>query len=195
MHRRDNVPFIKVTCIIIGVRDCNCMVTQADSESFTIPTLRYDDFRAMPDARISSIYCAKLSGEVVGVIELTDDSLPGDATMSEVRCIDHTCKEGEAYIVVIAVSERARGKGVGTTLMKWAENWALQRRHTMISLTVVNGNRAKGKLPDHIPRANFNHVCIRVRSTYFRGNSNSLGSRTAAVFILRPFCTLQPPSN
>jgi GNAT superfamily N-acetyltransferase len=55
----------------------------------------------------------------------------------------HTTKAGEAYIDHVMVSSAARGKGVGTKLLEWAETLARERNCTFLALEVLNGNPAK----------------------------------------------------
>ena len=55
----------------------------------------------------------------------------------------HTTKPGEAYIDHLMVSSTARGKGVGTKLLEWAETLARERNCTFLALEVLNGNPAK----------------------------------------------------
>ena len=55
----------------------------------------------------------------------------------------HTTKPGEAYIDQLMVSSTARGKGVGTKLLEWAEALARERNCTFLALEVLNGNPAK----------------------------------------------------
>ena len=55
----------------------------------------------------------------------------------------HTTKAGEAYIDQLMVSSSARGKGVGTKLLKWAESLAREKNSTTLALEVLNGNPAK----------------------------------------------------
>ena len=54
----------------------------------------------------------------------------------------HTVKPGELYIDNLAVSKEARGKGVGTKLLNWAEEMAKQRKANRITLSVLKGNPA-----------------------------------------------------
>ena len=56
----------------------------------------------------------------------------------------HTTMPGEAYIDHLMVSAAARGKGVGTKLLEWAEALARERSSTTLALEVLNGNPAKG---------------------------------------------------
>jgi ribosomal protein S18 acetylase RimI-like enzyme len=56
----------------------------------------------------------------------------------------HTTKPGEAYIDQLMVSAAARGNGVGTKLLEWAEALARERNSTTLSLEVLNGNPARG---------------------------------------------------
>eukprot|EP00526_Cylindrotheca_closterium_P022892 CAMPEP_0113649734 /NCGR_PEP_ID=MMETSP0017_2-20120614/26441_1 /TAXON_ID=2856 /ORGANISM="Cylindrotheca closterium" /LENGTH=176 /DNA_ID=CAMNT_0000562155 /DNA_START=24 /DNA_END=551 /DNA_ORIENTATION=+ /assembly_acc=CAM_ASM_000147 len=55
----------------------------------------------------------------------------------------HKPKEGEFYIDSLAVTKEARGKGVGTKLLKWAEELALQKGDTRLELGVMKGNPAE----------------------------------------------------
>ena len=55
----------------------------------------------------------------------------------------HTLKPGEAYIEQIGVAAAARGKGVGTLLLQWAEQWAREHSATLLTLSVLNGNPAR----------------------------------------------------
>jgi GNAT superfamily N-acetyltransferase len=49
-----------------------------------------------------------------------------------------------AHISVIATTEAAEGTGVGTSLLKYAEEWARTRGMTLLTLNVFDGNqRAK----------------------------------------------------
>ena len=60
------------------------------------------------------------------------------------KCDLHTPKPGELYVEELAVSAEARGKGVGTKLLQWAEAQAVARGDTVMSLAVLRGNRAQG---------------------------------------------------
>ena len=53
-------------------------------------------------------------------------------------------RPGELYVEELAVSADARGKGVGTKLLQWAEAQAVARGDTVMSLAVLRGNRAQG---------------------------------------------------
>jgi ribosomal protein S18 acetylase RimI-like enzyme len=55
----------------------------------------------------------------------------------------HEPAENEMYLDCLAVTKEARGKGVGTKLMKWAEEIARERNATKMALGVTNGNPAK----------------------------------------------------
>lgn len=70
---------------------------------------------------------------VVGFVQMIFHGMP---------CDIHKAKEGEAYIFVLAVVEEARGMGVGTALMRWAEDLAKQRDSKFMSLEVIHGNPA-----------------------------------------------------
>mmetsp|Transcript_11216 Transcript_11216/g.15725 ORF Transcript_11216/g.15725 Transcript_11216/m.15725 type:complete len:204 (+) Transcript_11216:62-673(+) len=55
----------------------------------------------------------------------------------------HSPKTDELYIDMLAVTAEARGKGVGTKLLNWAEGIARERNLKTLTLSVVNGNPAK----------------------------------------------------
>ena len=55
----------------------------------------------------------------------------------------HECRKHELYIDHLAVTKDARGKGVGTMLLKWAEEIAKERNCNLLTLGVVKGNPAK----------------------------------------------------
>jgi ribosomal protein S18 acetylase RimI-like enzyme len=55
----------------------------------------------------------------------------------------HIPKPNELYIDMLAVTKEARGKGLGTKLLNWAEGIAKERDFTILTLEVVNGNPAK----------------------------------------------------
>ena len=58
-------------------------------------------------------------------------------------CDMHTCKRGELHVEHLAVSAGARGKGVGTKLLRWMEAAARDRRCATLTLGVLRGNPAQ----------------------------------------------------
>lgn len=77
-------------------------------------------------------------GEVIGFVRMSEHGIVRDA-LSE--CL-HTVAEDEVYIEEICVSAKARGRGVGTSLLTWCESTAKARGAKVLSLGVVNGNPA-----------------------------------------------------
>ena len=55
----------------------------------------------------------------------------------------HNTQPGEAYIEQISVGAAARGRGVGCTLLQWAESQARGRGCHTLTLSVLNGNPAR----------------------------------------------------
>ena len=58
-------------------------------------------------------------------------------------CDMHTCKRGELHVEHLAVSAGARGKGVGTKLLRWMEAAARARGCAVLTLGVLRGNPAR----------------------------------------------------
>mmetsp|Transcript_20106 Transcript_20106/g.22775 ORF Transcript_20106/g.22775 Transcript_20106/m.22775 type:complete len:201 (-) Transcript_20106:379-981(-) len=71
--------------------------------------------------------------EVLGFVQLILSGMP---------CELHKVKPGEAYVHMIAVDHEARGMGIGTRLLQWAEEIARKRDCTYMSLDVLGGNMA-----------------------------------------------------
>ena len=55
----------------------------------------------------------------------------------------HTTMPGEAYIDQVMATSAARGKGVCTELLEWAESQAREQKCTVLALEVLNGNPGK----------------------------------------------------
>jgi ribosomal protein S18 acetylase RimI-like enzyme len=70
---------------------------------------------------------------------------------------DYFSGDRHAHISVIAVTRDAEGEGVGRALMGYAEQWARERRHTRLTLSVFESNRRAQTLYE---RAGF-HVEMR----------------------------------
>ena len=73
------------------------------------------------------------SGEPLGFMQLIFAGMPCDL---------HTSKKGECYIETLAVLPEARGKGVGTMMLEYAESVAVKEGCEVLSLEVLNGNPA-----------------------------------------------------
>jgi len=72
---------------------------------------------------------------VVGFVQMVFEGMP---------CELHKVKPGEAYLYMLAVDPEARGKGVGSALMKWADGVSKDRGCAFMSLEVIHGNPAIG---------------------------------------------------
>lgn len=78
-------------------------------------------------------------GEVLGVIQT---GIHGQARHPSDREM-HETKPGECHIEWLAVSPAARGMGLGTRLLNWACELAVDRGCNTITLAVMNGNPAR----------------------------------------------------
>jgi GNAT superfamily N-acetyltransferase len=70
----------------------------------------------------TAVVVAEAAGEVVGAITL--HLFPALHTSAPI-----------AWLTAVVVDEKARGKGVGSALLEHAEEWAIQRGASRISLT------------------------------------------------------------
>lgn len=76
--------------------------------------------------------------EVVGYVQMATGNMPTYPMNL------HSCKKDEMYIEMLGVSSNARGKGVGTLLLEWCQETALNygTHITRLTLEVLRGNRA-----------------------------------------------------
>lgn len=91
-------------------------------------------FSSCPDKmNVGGLAVDEESGEALGYCQLSFKGMPTEL---------HTMKEGECYVEWLAVLPEARGKGVGTKLLKWAEETARSRKSSYMTLGVIRGNPA-----------------------------------------------------
>ena len=93
------------------------------------------DYKKCPELKkVCGIAISPEKG-VVGFCQMTFEGMPN---------LIHTTKPGEAYILMLAVDTNARGMGVGSKLMAWAEEMGRARKSSYMSLEVIHGNPAIG---------------------------------------------------
>lgn len=80
------------------------------------------------------------SNKIVGAVMVKLPFQEGDPNFSS--WARYCCGSGEAHIEIIFVSDNCRGKGIGTSLMTWANQLARVNHCNRITLEVVRGNRA-----------------------------------------------------
>lgn len=73
---------------------------------------------------------------VIGAIQLQMGDDPGDPDMP----FPHKLKDGESYIEFISTHPDHRGKGVGLTLLQWAEEFSQRNDCKFMSLDVMKAN-------------------------------------------------------
>ena len=84
---------------------------------------------------------AVVDGKAVGVIRVSVFGRPKGSRSSDEEAL-HELRAGEAYVEYLSVTEEARGRGVGTALLRFAEAAARAEGATFMSLGVVRGNPA-----------------------------------------------------
>jgi len=73
------------------------------------------------------------------VAETAPRELAGFAYLETLR--DYFTREAHAHIGILAVAERAEGRGVGSALLSAAEDWARSRGARRLTLNVFEKNR------------------------------------------------------
>lgn len=96
--------------------------------------------RAREPAKISHCGLVRDGAQLVGVcqMQILDDLCD--------PFIKHTLRPVDAHVEWMACSQKARGRGVGSALLEWAEHTAVANGATMLTLEVVRGNRANGQI-------------------------------------------------
>jgi len=78
----------------------------------------------------------KRTNTILGVVQLSKPGVPAFFGM-------HTCAPNEVYIDQLGVAEDARGRGVGTKLLEFCENFARNEPGIeILTLDVLKGNKA-----------------------------------------------------
>ena len=88
--------------------------------------------------KTTAVAVRESDGAVIGIMKT---AVHGQARPSADRGM-HETRPGECYIEWLAVSSDARGQGVGTKLLQWADHLALSRGCNVLTLGVMNGNPA-----------------------------------------------------
>ena len=98
------------------------------------------NYAQYPDEKLAlcGIAVRKSDNQVLGFCQLAIAGMIGDADLPE--SLRHVCKPGEAYVEQIAVSQAARGMGLGTLLLDWSDAEAKARGKTFITLNVLGDN-------------------------------------------------------
>ena len=108
---------------------CCCIPAGTDSEK---AEEKY--FKKCPELKkVCGLAINSESNKVMGFCQMTFEGMPN---------LLHTTKPGEAYIYMLAVGEGARGMGVGSKLMAWAEEIARERQCSYMALEVIYNNPA-----------------------------------------------------
>jgi ribosomal protein S18 acetylase RimI-like enzyme len=94
------------------------------------------EFKSCPDKmNVGGLALDSTTGAALGFCQLVFNGMPDEL---------HRPRADECYIASLAVLPEARGKGVGTKLLQWAEEVARARGASIMTLGVINGNPASG---------------------------------------------------
>ncbi|CAE6915719.1 ppt1 [Symbiodinium natans] len=130
-----------------GKRFCLCC---RNTEVETVSGVR-SAYTRFPESKLKACGVAvDASGKELGLIQLGFHDTPGDWEIpSCCVCMNATVKADECHVERIVVGAAARGKGLGTKLLNWAEDRARERGCKTMFLEVVSGNPAKKLYEKH----------------------------------------------
>jgi GNAT superfamily N-acetyltransferase len=98
-------------------------------------TLR--EFFAAPPDGASLLVAESAEGEGLGFVYLE-------------RLQDYYTLEAHGHVGILAITEAAAGKGVGSALMRAAEAWAREQGYRKLTLNVFEENRTARAVYDHL---------------------------------------------
>ena len=77
-----------------------------------------------------------------GALPVPESGTLGPAGLTYLETLrDYFTREAHAHVGILAVSEHAEGRGVGSALLAAAEDWARGRGARKLTLNVFEGNR------------------------------------------------------
>ena len=127
--------------------------------------------------KTTAVAVRESDGRVIGIMKT---AVHGQARPPADRGM-HKTRPGECYIEWLAVSSDARGQGLGTRLLNWAEELALSRGCNVLTLGVMNGNPA-GRLYE---RFGFAHEGTQ-RAAYKRSSDDGFVDELMYGLLLGP---------
>lgn len=86
---------------------------------------------------LDEFFDGRLPGRTLVIVE--DDETPAGFVFLE-PAVDYFSGEPHGHLGMIAVTEGAEGRGIGTALMRAAEDWARGRGYAKLTLNVFEGN-------------------------------------------------------
>jgi ribosomal protein S18 acetylase RimI-like enzyme len=134
------------------------LATPADREFLSTLAERLADF----DRPAWRSHAEIADGDRRALFEALDDPRPGtELFVAELDGVaagallmwtleDYFSQRWHAHVSVIAVSKAAEGRGVGRALMAHAEQWARDRGHDSLTLSVFEGNRRAQALYERV---------------------------------------------
>jgi GNAT superfamily N-acetyltransferase len=86
---------------------------------------------------LDEFFDGRLPDRTLVIVE--DDETPAGFVFLE-PAVDYFSGEAHGHLGMIAVTEGAEGRGIGTALMRAAEDWARGRGYAKLTLNVFEGN-------------------------------------------------------
>lgn len=97
--------------------------------------------RAAMIARDRSVLAAALTADASTIFVAVDDHERPLGFVHLTTAEDYYDAQETAHVADLVVAREAAGLGVGSALMKWAEQWAREQGFTMLTLNVFTANR------------------------------------------------------
>jgi len=97
-----------------------------------------EQMRAFHEQYAEAVINADGASEAVGIAEGESGQRLG--VVHVLDAIDSLTHERQGYIATLAVVEGSEGRGVGSALMQWTENWCRERGHRIVALDVFAAN-------------------------------------------------------
>ena len=133
LHSRHFKEVVTITSEFLNSKHCLCCFPLGMDED--VGTYQKFERRYPEKFAVAAVAVREDDNTVVGFAQMLFENQPSPF---------HKCKANEAYLEEICVSSDARGMGVGSKLLKWCDDLAIERNCDFIGLDVLYNNPAVG---------------------------------------------------
>ena len=170
LHSKHFKELVLITSEFLNSKHCLCCLPLGADED--VATFEKFQRRYPEKFAVGAVAVKEDDNTVVGYAQMLFENQPSHF---------HKCKANEAYLEQLCVSSDARGMGVGSKLLKWCDDLAIERNCDFIGLDVLYNNPAVG---------------LYERKGYvIQPKSNCIETCVSAVFICCLFGFIICPSS